>query len=77
MDMDTKRILAQVLETIMEQQRTITELSHKHDALIAAIAQSSPLEDYEDECEYAAAEAGSADGVGDRIARLSELVRHS
>ena len=75
METDTKRILLQVLETMLEQQRMICDLAQSETLVIEAIQK-----DYPSECVIAARSAAlesydSVFGVADRIQRLSEQVR--
>jgi hypothetical protein len=78
METDTKRILLQMFETMLEQQKLMGELKSSRDALIEVLGQHDPnfRSDYFS-AENAAIveEVGSVDGLTDRIHRLSRLVQ--
>jgi len=75
MESDTKRILLQVLETMLEQQRMLCDVAQGETLIIEAIQK-----DYPSECVQAARCAAheaydSVLGVADRIQRLSQQIR--
>lgn len=77
MEQDTKRILLQTFETMLELEHDLAEKRINDEALTEALATLNPRfrKAFVAAREEAASHA-TADGVADRLHRLSEAVRH-
>jgi len=75
METDTKRIVLQMLETMLEQQQMLSDVAQAEKLVIEAIRKDYPSECVEAAWLAAHESFDSVFGVADRIQRLAEQVR--